>query len=250
MANMTISEAVKQFIEKTVNSLGGQKSDYFCGMTNNPERRRREHGALSLVDSLDCKDKDTARGFMRALSDEGFDVDKDIMSGQDDSKTVYVYKKTTLTMQQLAKTVSIDFQERWYSEDRLDDLPNTNGIYCCYSCDKRLVNNKFQNNEPLYIGLAANGFKDRIVNGHKQKDHDKWKKNQKIGSDKQLVYAIAVFDSDILQTVESALICENRPPENTEYIDGYQGEYHSITVNCTGYYGKLKKSITATFTGK
>ena len=68
-----------------------------------------------------------------------------------------------------------------------------------------------------------------------------------MGADKQLVYAIAEFNSDILQTVEAALISENRPPENTEYIDGYQGEYHSITVNCTGYCGKLKKRITATY---
>lgn len=247
---MTIAEAVKLFIEKSVNSIGGKRSDYFCGMTNNPERRRKEHGALRLIDSLDCEDKDTARDFMRALSKEGFDVDKDIMSGQDDSKVVYVYKKTILTMQQLAKTISLDFQQRWYSEDRLDDLPNTNGIYCCFSCDKALKNNTFQNSKALYIGLASNGFKKRIVDGHKPKDHERWKKNQKMGAEKQLVYAIAEFDSEILQTVESALICENGTPENTEYIDGYQGEYHCITVNCTGYYGNLKKSITATFTGK
>lgn len=247
---MTIQEAVNQFIEKTVNTIGGNRSDYFCGMTNNPERRRKEHGALRVIDSLNCENKNTARDFMRELSKAGFDVDKDIMSGQDDSRMVYVYKKTPLTMQQLVKTVSLNFQQRWYGEDHLDDLPDTNGIYCCYSCDKKLVDNTFQKNEPLYIGLASNGFKNRIVNGHKPKDHDKWKKNQKMGSDKQLVYAIAEFDSDILQTVESALISENGTPENTEYIDGYQGEYHSITVNCTGCFGKLKKSITATFTGK
>ncbi len=98
--------------------------------------------------------------------------------------------------------------------------------------------------------MAANGFKSRIVNGHKAKDHDKWKKNQKMGKDKQLVYAIAEFDSDILQTVEAALICENGTPENTEYREGYQGEYHIITVNCCGFYGTLKKSITAIFKGK
>ena len=70
-----------------------------------------------------------------------------------------------------------------------------------------------------------------------------------MGNDKQLVYAIAVFDEDILQTVEAALIRENGTPENTEYRKGYQGEYHTITVNCKGALGGLKRSVTATFVG-
>lgn len=246
---MTIEKAVKYFQERTVNTEGGNASDYFCGMTNNPERRRVEHGAMKLLASMNGSSKETARQFMRDLAEAGFDVDPDIMSGQDDSVNVYVYKKTGLTKQQLVRTVTIDFQEVWYSEEYLDKLPQTNGIYCCYSCDRALQMDHFQNSKPLYIGMAAHGFKDRI-NRHKTDDHDRWKKNQKMGADKQLVYAIAEFDNEILQTVESALICENRPPENTEYIDGYQGEYHTINVNCTGCCCGLKPSVTATFAGK
>lgn len=244
--NMTVEERVKDFI-RLANISGGSLSDYFCGMTNNPDRRRREHGALRLLQSTKCSDKDCARDLMRQLADAGFEVDKDIMSGQDDSLYVYVYKKTKLTMQQLTKTVTIDFQQRWYDEDNLDDLPQSNGIYCCFACDKELVNNKFQNSKPLYLGLAANGFYNRIVKGHKNKDHDIWKKNQKLGDDRQLVYAIAEFDSEILQTVESALIYKNQTPENIEYKDGYQGEYHTITVNCRGFFKGLKSAVTATF---
>lgn len=244
--SMTVEERVKDFI-KRAELNGGKLSDYFCGMTNNPERRRREHGALKLLGSTKCSDKDCARDLMRQLAKAGFDVNKDIMSGQDDSVHVYMYKKTKLTMQYLAKTVGLDFQQRWYDENHLEDLPNSNGIYCCYACDKKLVNNTFQNSKPLYIGLASNGFYNRIVSGHKPKDHDKWKKNQKLSKDRQLVYAIAEFNSEILQTVESALIYKNRTPENTEYIDGYQGEYHTITVNCNGYKDGLKSSVTVTF---
>lgn len=244
--SMSVEERVQDFIKKA-RAYGGNLSDYFCGMTNNPERRKKEHGASSLIGSTKCSDKDCARDLMRQLAEVGFDVDGDIMSGQDDSVNVYFYKKSKLTLQQLVKTVTIDFQQRWYDEDHLDDLPQTNGIYCCYACDKKLVNNTFQNCKPLYIGLAANGFYSRIVNGHKQKDHDNWKKNQNLGKDRQLVYAIANFNSDILQTVESALIYRNQTPENKEYRDGYQGEYHSITVNCTGYKDGLKSSVTATF---
>lgn len=245
---MSIDEAVKVFIDKTVNKFGGKTSEYFCGMTNNPERRKKEHGASDLLFKIKCSDKDCARKLMRSLFEAGFDVDKDIMSGQDDSVNVYVYKKTNTTKQQLSRSVSIEFQKRWYSEDLINDLPQTRGIYCCFVCDKKLVDNTFQNSKPLYIGMAANGFRDRIV-GHKSKDHDKWKKNQEMGADKQLVYAIAEFDDEILQTVESAIICENKTPENTEYCDGYQGEYHTITVNCIGYKDGLKGIVTATFKG-
>ena len=243
---MTIEKAVDFFLNKTVNAARGNRHDYFCGMTNNPQRRKGEHGAHALLVEIPCSNKKTAQALMRKLAESGFDVDKDIMSGQDDSVNVYAYKKTNQTIQQLSKTVTIDFQERWYDEDHLDDLPQTNGIYCCYSCDRRLVNNTYQNPKPLYIGLASNGFWNRI-NNHKSEDHEKWKMHQHMGNDKQLVYAIAEFDSEILQTVEAALIYKNGTPENTEYREGYQGEYHTITVICTGYTGGLKRSVTAVF---
>lgn len=246
MTNMTIKQTVEWFIEKTVGEKGGKPSDYFCGMTNNPERRRKEHGVSTLLAKTKCGDKECARNLMWDLVDADFDVDKDVMSGQDDSVYVYVYKKTPQSVQKLSRAVTIHFQETWYSEESLDLLPDTNGIYCCFSCDKQLVDNHFQHSEPLYIGMTTNGFKNRIKD-HKNKDHAGWKK--KLAKDKQLVYAIAEYDEDILQTVESALIRENKTPENTEYSNGYQGEYHTITVNCNGAFAGLKKTITVTFVG-
>lgn len=243
---MTIKETVKWFIEKTVGTHGGKSSDYFCGMTNNTARRQKEHGASALLATTKCSDKDCARDLMWALVDAGFDVDKDVMSGQDDSIHVYVYKKTPTTVQKLSRTVTISFQNNWYSEAHLDLLPDTKGIYCCFSCDKKLVDNHFQHCEPLYIGMTTDSFKSRI-NDHKNKDHGDWKKN--LGNDKQLVYAIAEYDDDILQTIEAALIRENHTPKNSEYSKGYQGEYHTITVNCQGPKGGLKDSVTATFVG-
>lgn len=102
---MTIEEGVQLFIAKTTGNVNGNLSQYYCGMTNNPERRRKEHGAIQLIDYLVCKNKDAARDLLRQLSDTGFDVDNDIMSGQDDSKIVYVYRKTSLTIQKLCKSV-------------------------------------------------------------------------------------------------------------------------------------------------
>lgn len=244
MHNMSIDETVKYFLENTVNANGGKPLDYFCGMTNNTTRRKTEHGATALLAHTKCSDKDCARSLLNKLCETGFDVDKDIMSGQDDSVNVYVYRKTPTTKQVLSRTVTINFQQRWYSEARLEDIPNKNGIYCCFSCDKQMVNNTFVNCTPLYIGMTTDGFNNRI-DDHKNKDHANWKK--KIGSGRQLVYAIAEFNEDILQIVEAALIYKNQTPENSEYKDKYQGEYHTITVNCSGPLGGLKKSVTATF---
>lgn len=243
---MSIQETVNYFLSNTLTISGNGASEFFCGMTNNPESRRKEHGATKILAYTECSDKDCARSLMKALADEHFDVDPDINSGQDDSKYVYVYKKSSSTIQLLQRTVNLNFQQRWYDEYHLNELPQTNGIYCCFVCDKQLVNNTYNNCRPIYIGMAANGFKSRIQ-GHVSADHDNWKRHQKVSKNQQLVYAIAEFNEEILQTVESALIYGNQLPENKEYIDGYQGEYHSITVNCDGYKAGLKDSITVTF---
>lgn len=243
---MSIEETVNFFISNTIAKTGNRRFDFFCGMTNDISRRLSEHRASKILVQTQCSDKQCARELMRQLHEAKFDVDPDIMSGQDDSLYVYAYKKNQNTVQILSRTVTINFQKRWYAEEKIDELPNTNGIYCCYSSDKELKDGFFQNNKPLYIGLATNGFRNRIMN-HQSIDHDDWKKHQKVDKNKQLVYGIAEFDDSILQTVESALIYKNQTPENKEYIDGYQGEYHTITVNCTGAKGNLKGSITATF---
>ena len=49
--SMSVEERVQDFIKKA-RAYGGNLSDYFCGMTNNPERRRKEHGASSLIGAV------------------------------------------------------------------------------------------------------------------------------------------------------------------------------------------------------
>ena len=161
---MTIKETVKWFIEKTVETHGGKASDYFCGMTNNTARRQKEHGASALLATTKCSDKDCARDLMWALVDADFDVDKDVMSGQDDSIHVYVYKKTPTTVQKLSRTVTITFQNNWYSEAHLDLLPDTKGIYCCFSCDKKLVEQLVHEVDAV-INFAAESHVDRSNTG-------------------------------------------------------------------------------------
>ncbi len=241
--DMTVEQTVQDFIQR-VSAYGGKLSDYFCGMTNNVKRRSKEHGIVTIIAFTECSDKETARDLMRQLKTAGFDVDSDIMSGQDDSRFVYVYKKSILSIQQLIRTVEIDFFKEGYTENAIDNLPEKNGIYACFACDKQTKDGKYQNLELKYIGMTNDGFKSRITR-HKSEDHANWKKQ--IKETQELVYIIAELNSDILQSVEAALIYCNQPPENTEYINGYQGEYHTLTVNCKGAYATIKQNNTVTF---
>ena len=240
---MSVEERVKDFIKK-VSQYGGKLSDYYCGMTNNVVRRSKEHGNVNIICKTDCDTKKTARNLMSQLQDAGFDVDPDIMSGQDDSINIYVYKKTRQSVEQLSRTVEITFGTRGYKEDEYDEIPQNKGIYACFACDKTMKDNKFQNLELKYIGMTEDGFQARIQK-HKDEDHDSWKR--RIKSTQQLIYVLAEYDSDILQSVEAALIYCNQPPENSEYRDGYQGEYHTLTVNCKGAHSTILATNTATF---
>lgn len=242
---MSVEERVQDFIRK-VSVYGGKLSDYFCGMTNNVVRRSKEHGNVSIICRTDCDTKKTARNLMNQLNDAGFDVDPDIMSGQDDSINVYIYKKTMQSFEMLKRTVEITFGTRGYTEREIDEIPNNKGIYACFACDKLMNNGKYQNLELKYIGMTYDGFQKRIRK-HVEEDHPDWKK--KIKNTQQLIYVIADFDSDILQSVEAALIYCNQPTENSEYRDGYQGEYHTLTVNCKGAHSTIHASNTATFKG-
>ena len=103
---MSVEERVQDFIGK-VSTYGGKLTDYFCGMTNDVARRSKEHGNVRIICQTDCDTKETARNLMNQLKEAGFDVDPDIMSGQDDSINVYVYKKTMHSVETLERTVEI-----------------------------------------------------------------------------------------------------------------------------------------------
>lgn len=89
------------------------------------------------------------------------------------------------------------------------------------------------------------GFKKRI-DQHVKDDHKKWSKYYDPRKE-HLAYVIAEDNTDILQTIESALIYKNQPLANDEYKDHYQGEYCKIAIECTGNKGILKNEITAVF---
>ena len=98
----------------------------------------------------------------------------------------------------------------------------------------------------MYIGMTEKqGFKTRIQQ-HFDDDHQEWAKNKWYNpAEEQLVYAIAPKDTDVLQTIESALISYYKPKANKENKYHYQGEYDKITVNCGGAKGCISAVVVA-----
>lgn len=65
---------------------------YYCGITNDIERRAKEHNT-NVFGAIECANADVAKNLEAMMHDEGFDTGKQLGNGQDDSKFVYVYKK-------------------------------------------------------------------------------------------------------------------------------------------------------------
>lgn len=69
---------------------------YYCGITNNVERREGEHKA-DYLGYVKAKDAEAAKRLEARMHDEGFDTGAQLGNGQDDSVFVYVYKKNKNT---------------------------------------------------------------------------------------------------------------------------------------------------------
>lgn len=230
MTKKEIIEAIKAECDKVKQH---KYDEFFCGMTNNVTRRGREHKAKILY-HVKILNKEYCNELLSDLSDLGFDIGNQRNNGQDDSLWIYVYQKTPSTIQYLKASFILFFNKRWYSEEKYDEAPESEGIYMCVACDKEKKEDKiFQPHKLIYIGMTEKqGFRERIGQ-HVNIDHPKWRKLYD-PKNEQLVYAIAPKVSDLLQTIESALICENQPEANTEYKNHYQGEYDEVTVTCGG----------------
>lgn len=250
MVNMTTEQIVEN-IQKNcgVGKFGGNlPSGFFVGATNNPERRKAEHNINDFVDSYTMFKKEYAQDVLTKLAELGFDIGAEPGNGQDDSKQIYVYKKTRYSKEDLVSKVSINFKSGAYDENRYDQLPDTEGIYACFACTVN-KDGTYHCVRTMYVGMTEKqGFKKRI-DQHVKQDHSKWKKHIDPKTE-HLVYVIAEDGTDILQTIESALIYKNQPLANDEYKDHYQGEYKQITVECIGNKGILREEITAVFEKK
>lgn len=243
---MTLKEVIEQFKGHCPMSIRYGYGEYFCGATNNLERRTQEHKIPNVLYNVRADKKVLAQDLLKALKQLGFDTGNSIGSGQDDSLTVYVYKKGESTEQYLEGKSSITFDDTWYNEKSIDALSDSEGVYACFACEKQTRDDHYVPKRLMYIGMTdKQGFKTRIQQ-HFDTDHKEWAKQEWYNPDEeQLVYAIAPKDTDILQTIESALISHHKPIANKEYKYHYQGEYDKMTVNSSGVRGSISSVVVA-----
>lgn len=221
-------------------------SNFFVGATNNTERRLAEHNIDGFIDGYIMHKKEYAQDVLKQLGEAGFDIGAEPGNGQDDSINVYVYRKALFSKEDLVAKYSLAFKSSSYDEKNYDKLPTAEGIYVCFACTVNRQTNNYHCEKLIYIGMTEKqGFNKRI-DQHVKNDHKIWSKHYDPKKE-HLVYVIAEDNTDILQTIESALIYKNQPLANDEYKDHYQGEYRKITVECTGNRGILKNEITAIF---
>lgn len=97
---MTIAEAVQRFNQVYLRNrkTGDSKYNFYCGITNDIERREGEHNA-NYLDTLKCQNADTAKDLEAALHDEGYDTGDKVGNGTDESIYVYIYRKTQTTVE-------------------------------------------------------------------------------------------------------------------------------------------------------
>ena len=69
---------------------------FYCGITNNVERREGEHSA-DYLGYVKAKTADAAKRLEARMHDEGFDTGEQLGHGQADSLYVYIYKKNVNT---------------------------------------------------------------------------------------------------------------------------------------------------------
>lgn len=95
---MTIAEAVTQFdaCYSKHRQIGDTKKDFYCGITNDIERREQEHHANFLY-HVEANNSDVAKKLETKLHNAGYDTGDKLGNGSDDSIYVYMYRKHSFT---------------------------------------------------------------------------------------------------------------------------------------------------------
>ena len=93
---MTLQEAVKKFQEAAANDAAPNPvkySNYYCGITNDLDRRQGEHKAPAYLYTCTCPSFKVACELEKMLHDAGFDTGEQVGHGNEDSVYVYMYRK-------------------------------------------------------------------------------------------------------------------------------------------------------------
>lgn len=92
---MTINQALEKFNAVYWNNrkVGDTKFNFYCGITNNLERRNTEHNISEVLYYVTADTFDRAKELEALLHDAGYDTGEKLGNGTDDSTIVYMYRK-------------------------------------------------------------------------------------------------------------------------------------------------------------
>ena len=98
---MTLQETVAKFNEVYENNRQflDKKSNFYCGITNNLNRRNSEHDVSAVLYSVTTDSFATAKQLELMLHNEGYNTGAQVGHGLEDSKIVYMYRKGLNTVQ-------------------------------------------------------------------------------------------------------------------------------------------------------
>ncbi len=75
------------------NKCGGAgREEFYCGITNDLERRKGEHNVASFVCTHKCHSFGVAQEVEQELHELGYDTGEQLGNGAEDSVYVYMYK--------------------------------------------------------------------------------------------------------------------------------------------------------------
>lgn len=82
-------------------STNTSREAFYCGITNDIERRETEHNT-KFIQYVECENKNDAADLERLLGKEGFDIGQNYGNGaKDDSVYTYIYRKTNSTIEHI-----------------------------------------------------------------------------------------------------------------------------------------------------
>ena len=92
---MSISETVDWFnsIHELNRMPEESKKEFYCGITNDKEVRRKQHNVSRFLGVTKCDTFETAKKLEAKMNEEGYDTGEQLGNGNSDSIYCYLYKK-------------------------------------------------------------------------------------------------------------------------------------------------------------
>ncbi|KKK85212.1 hypothetical protein LCGC14_2775570, partial [marine sediment metagenome] len=118
----------------------------------------------------------------------------------------------------------IEFEGYWRDQNK-SGVPLISGLFCVYECTHDKQEKTVSLNKLLYIGEADNA-RDRIANHEK---YNQWKKHVESGN--TLCFTFGAIRSLNRERCKAAMICEHKPPENTEYKNSFPFDHTKVILS-------------------